>query len=136
MPSHRQIAANRNNARKSTGPRSEAGRDASRRNAQRHGLAIDIRTDPAFHDDIEKLAKILSLPNSPKIVGDLAREAAGAELDLLRIRKIRAWLFQSLYFASPTASDRLAELDDKLAKLERYERRAFSRRKRALREMS
>ena len=136
MPTERQIAANRNNARKSTGPRSEAGRDASRRNAQRHGLAIDIRTDPAFHDDIEKLAKILSLPNNPKSVGGLAREAAGAELDLLRIRKIRAWLFQTLYFANPTASDRLAELDDKLAKLERYERRAFSRRKRALREMS
>jgi len=31
--------------------------------------------------------------------------------------------------------DRLAELTDKLAKLERYERRAFSRRKRALRAM-
>ena len=38
MPSDRQIAANRNNAKKSTGPRSDAGRAASRRNAKRHGL--------------------------------------------------------------------------------------------------
>jgi hypothetical protein len=40
-----------------------------------------------------------------------------------------------IYFVGGPASDRLAELNDKLAKLERYERRAFSRRKRALRAM-
>jgi hypothetical protein len=33
------------------------------------------------------------------------------------------------------ASANLAEFNDKLAKLERYQRRAFSRRKRALREI-
>src|SRR6478672_4021547 len=33
MTSERKIAANRNNAKKSTGPRSNAGREASRRNA-------------------------------------------------------------------------------------------------------
>jgi hypothetical protein len=66
-------------------------------------------------------------------VSERARKAAEAELDLLRIRKIRAALFESLYFANEAAPDRLTELNDKLAKLERYERRAFSRRKRALR---
>jgi hypothetical protein len=131
MPSDRQIAANRNNAKKSTGPRSEAGREASRRNARRHGLAIAIRTDPAFQDDIEKLAKALSLSRGMQNVDERAREAAGAELDLLRIRKIRAFLFETL---SATLSN-LAEVNDKLAKLERYERSAFSRRNRALREM-
>jgi hypothetical protein len=131
MPSDRQIAANRNNAKKSTGPRSQAGREASRRNARRHGLAIAIRTDPAFQDDIEKLAKALSLSRGMQNVDERAREAAGAELDLLRIRKIRAFLFETL---SATLSN-LAEVNDKLAKLERYERSAFSRRNRALREM-
>jgi hypothetical protein len=137
LPSDRQIAANRNNAKKSTGPRSEAGRQASRRNARRHGLAISIGTDPAFHDDIEKLAKALSLSRGTQSVDERAREAAGAELDLLRIRKIRAWLFETLHFATNGAATpgSLAELNDKLAKLERYERRAFSRRKRLLREM-
>jgi hypothetical protein len=135
MASERQIAANRNNAKKSTGPRSEAGRAASHRNARRHGLAIDIGTDPAFHDDIEKLANMLSFSIGIQKVSEHAREAAGAELDLLRIRKIRAWLFETLYFADTTAPDGLAELNDKLAKLERYEHRAFSRRKRALRVM-
>lgn len=137
MTSDRQIAANRNNARKSTGPRSEAGREVSRRNARRHGLAIDIGTDPEFHDDIEKLAKVLSRPGGMQKVSELAREAAAAELDLLRIRKIRAWLFETLYFVANAATpDRLAELNDKLAKLERYERGALSRRKRALRAMA
>ena len=133
MPSDRQIAANRKNAKKSTGPRSDAGRAASRSNALRHGLAIPIGTDPAFHDDIEKLAKALSLSQK---VDECAREAARAELDLLRIRKIRGWVFETLYFVADSAtSGKLAEVNDKLAKLERYERRAFSRRKRALREM-
>jgi hypothetical protein len=135
MPSDRQIAANRNNAKKSTGPRSEAGREASRRNARRHGLAIAIGADPAFHDDVEKLAKALSLSSGMQNVDERAREAAGAELDLLRIRKIRASLFETLSLATDAALGSVAELNDKLAKLERYERRAFSRRKRALREM-
>ena len=53
----------------------------------------------------------------------------------MRIRKIRAWLFETLYLAETAAPDGPADLNDKLAKLERYERRAFSRRKRALRAM-
>jgi hypothetical protein len=128
MASKRQIAANRKNATKSTGPRSKPGRDASRRNARRHGLAIAIETDPAFQDDIEKLAQALSLSQN---VGEHARDAARAELDLMRIRKIRTSLFEMLSLAN---SGSLAKLNDKLAKLERYERRAFSRRNRALRE--
>ena len=132
MPSERKIAANRSNAKKSTGPRSDAGRQVSRRNALRHGLAVDIRTDPAYSEDIEQLAKILSHARGRQNVSDNACDAAEAVLDLFRIRKVRAFLFETIYV--PTASqDCLLELNDKLAKLERYERRAFSRRNRALR---
>ena len=42
-------------------------------------------------------------------------------------------LFQTLYFRKRTSSGGLAKLTNELAKLERYERRAFSKRKRALR---
>jgi hypothetical protein len=135
MPSERKIAANRSNAKKSTGPRSKAGRQASRRNALRHGLAIDIRTDPAYHDDIEQLAKMMSRASGRQSVSDSARDVAEAVLDLSRIRKIRASLFETIYFSDTAAPDRLTELNDKLAKLERYERRAFSRRNRAMRAM-
>lgn len=39
MTSQRQIEANRRNAQKSTDPRTEAGKERSRRNALKHGLA-------------------------------------------------------------------------------------------------
>jgi len=41
MTSYRQIDANRRNALKSTGPKTEAGKDTSRRNAVRHGLTAE-----------------------------------------------------------------------------------------------
>jgi hypothetical protein len=96
-------------------------------------LAIDIGSDPGFHDDIEKLADGLS--SGTQNVRERARETAEAELDVLRIRKFRAWLFETLYLADAALPDGLAELNESLAKLERYERRAFSRRKRAMRAM-
>src|SRR5712691_4481815 len=41
MTSYRQIEANRRNALKSTGPKSEAGKQTSRCNAVRHGLTAE-----------------------------------------------------------------------------------------------
>jgi hypothetical protein len=41
MTSYRQIEANRRNALKSTGPRTDAGKEVSRRNAVRHGLTAE-----------------------------------------------------------------------------------------------
>jgi hypothetical protein len=98
-------------------------------------LAVAIGGDPAFHEDIEKLAMALSLTSGTQKVGEFAREAAEATLDLARIRKVWAFLFETLCFADIAAPDGNTDLNGKLAKLERYERRAFSRRKRALRAM-
>ena len=131
MPSERKIAANRENAKKSTGPRSNAGRAASRQNARRHGLATGIGSDPAFRDDIEKLAKLLA--GGRENIGEFAREAAEAHLDLTRIQKFRAWLFQRMRFFGTASTEDLMEAAEQFARLERYERRAFSRRKRAMR---
>jgi hypothetical protein len=41
MTSYRQIGANRRNALNSTGPKTEAGKEISRRNAVRHGLTAE-----------------------------------------------------------------------------------------------
>jgi hypothetical protein len=41
MTSYRQIEANRRNSLKSTGPRTEVGKQQSRRNAVRHGLTAE-----------------------------------------------------------------------------------------------
>ena len=51
MPTDKQIGANRLNAEKSTGPRTEAGKNKTRLNAVTHGLTghleIDRSTKPA-----------------------------------------------------------------------------------------
>ncbi len=51
MPTEKQIEANRVNAQKSTGPRTEAGRNTSRLNAVKHGLTghLDVMTDDERH---------------------------------------------------------------------------------------
>jgi hypothetical protein len=133
MTSGRKIAANRKNAKKSTGPRSAAGRATSRHNARRHGLATGIGSDPALRDDIEILAKLLAAGREN--IGEFAREAAEAQLDLMRIRRIRAGLYARMRFFDAASTEDLRALAEQFARLERYERRAFSRRKRALRLM-
>jgi hypothetical protein len=107
--------------------------EASRRNAMRHGSAIPIGSDPALHEDIEKLAKLFTSSNGMQKVGEFARATAEVEYDLLRIRKLRTSLFKTHYLADTSVPDRLADFNIKLARLERYERRSLSRHKRALR---
>ena len=136
MTSDRKIESNRKNAQKSTGPRSEAGRHRSRRNALRHGLSVAIGTDPSFSDDIRRLASILARGRSGQKIGEFAHQAAEAEIDLLRIRKLRASRFNAVLGNPEPKLDDHSEFDEELAKLERYERRAFSRRKRALRALT
>ena len=63
-------------------------------------------------------------------IGDAALVAADAEIDLLRIRKYRAALIEE---SRGQASSPSFDLADKLDALERYERRAFARRNKALR---
>jgi hypothetical protein len=136
MTSDRKIESNRKNAQKSTGPRSEAGQRRSQRNALRHGLSVAIGSDPSFSEDIKQLAGTLAQGRSGPNIGEFAHQAAEAEIDLLRIRKLRASRFNAVLGNSERKLDDRSELDEQLAKLERYERRAFSRRKRAFRAMT
>ena len=57
VTSHRQIEANRRNALKSTGPRTDTGKEQSRRNAVRHGLTaetvVDVLEDPEDYKAFE-----------------------------------------------------------------------------------
>src|SRR5713226_1524925 len=55
MVSERQIKANRRNARKSTGPKTRAGRERTRTNADRHGLAAVFNREALT--EIEELAR-------------------------------------------------------------------------------
>ena len=131
MVSDRQLAANQRNARKSTGPSSDSGKRKSRGNALRHGLAISVDRDPLLHTDIDKMAQIFSRARNEQSITLIAQEAAEAEIDLLRISKIRVSIFEAFHKSAKSLQD-LAQLNEELRKLDRYERRAFSRRRRAL----
>jgi hypothetical protein len=131
MTSDRKIVANRQNARKSTGPKSTAGKHRSRRNALRHGLATDMGADPSLGAEIETI--VIAMGSAG---GREARQLAEAEMDILRVRKIRTAVFNAVLAKSDPELREHAELNSKLAKLDRYERRAFSRYNRALRAIS
>ena len=128
--SQRKASSNRKNAQNSTGPRSELGRLRSSRNALRHGLAIPIGSDPSFSKDIEALATTLASGHNGPLTQEFARQGAEAHLDLARIRQLRSERLAAA-LGKPTLED-YSELNNNLAQLERYESRAFSRRKRAL----
>lgn len=136
MTSERKATSNRKNAQKSTGPRSERGRLQSRRNALRHGLAVAIGSDPSFSKDIDDLTSTLGRGGRGPIFKEFARQAAEAHIDSLRIRKFKAARFSTVLGNPKAKIEDYCELIEVLTQFERYERRAFSRRKRALLAMS
>lgn len=148
MASERQIAANRRNAQKSTGPKSQSGKQRSSKNAYRHGLSV-----PIANVELEERRKDLSrqlvkgVSSNSEILA-LADRAADAQLDLVRIRKARAAMIErvellecstSLPQGTEQEQRRLANairpVLSELAKICRYENRAAARRNRAIREI-
>ena len=72
MTSTLQLKSNRANAQQSTGPRSEAGKARSARNAVKHGLSAPVATDDGTARQITNLARSL--------VGDPALRFADLDL--------------------------------------------------------
>jgi hypothetical protein len=86
MASERQRAANRANAKKSTGPLSQAGKARARQNAFRHGLAARAPLDANAIEDVEKLAFEIVDSTAGFIELSQARSIASAELEVQRVR--------------------------------------------------
>jgi hypothetical protein len=153
MASERQIAANRHNARKSTGPRSGAGKKWASGNAYRHGLTSNITSTAIFAKQLDKLVRKIAGETEDAMVLERARAIAHAELDLAQVRRAkialieRACAFGALDPPRPKPIDALATMPPhepdrsaeavrrvlpELRKLDRYERRAAARRDRAV----
>jgi hypothetical protein len=94
MASERQIAANRRNARKSTGPRSGAGKNRSSRNAYRHGLTLSITSTAASAKQLDNLVRKIAGDTEDAIILERARAVAQAELDLARVRQAKVALIE------------------------------------------
>jgi hypothetical protein len=89
MATERQIAANRRNAAKSAGPSSKAGKRRASRNSFQHGLSRPAALGSSDQDWIERFARAATKGLRTVVTLELARSAARAHLDLLRIRKVR-----------------------------------------------
>ncbi|WP_439374563.1 hypothetical protein [Bradyrhizobium sp. DASA03120] len=124
MTTEHQRAANRRNAKSSTGPRSANGKRRASRNAVKHRLSVRC-DDPNFARRVEALARqivaqyeVAGGADSALIMA-LARTAAEAELERQRVQAIRAefrnraFLFGSLeppqYFRNDMAAVKWAQ---------------------------
>lgn len=124
MISERRRAANRANSR-AGGPKTDAGKDAAAKNAHCHGLTRPVMRDPALAAQVDTLARAIAGARATPRLLDLARRIAEAEVDLMRVRRLRQDLV-SHGIDDPAVRARLTTL-------ERYERRGLSRRKFAVR---
>jgi hypothetical protein len=174
VTSERKIAANRANARASTGPQTIRGRARAARNALRHALSLPVCSIPALSKEVEALARKIAGPAANAEILNLARQIAEPQIDHLRARCARhqflsraladpdydtqankrktgavllgllrqdilmaADFLESVETSRPEGLDKFAIIISEEAKyleaIDRYERRALSRRKFAIR---
>ena len=142
MTSARKIRANRANARASSGPKTAAGKAQSAQNAFRHGFNVPVWRDPDLASDVEALAQRIAGKGADANVQESARRIAEAQIDLRRVLSYRQLLIERALADGTfqTKAAKRAELKGvsaifgALAAFDRYERRALSRRKFAIRE--
>ncbi len=128
MTSQRRIKANQANARASTGPRTARGKASAAQNARRHGLSLSAALNPMVSRQAETIARDISGGSTHPEIYRLARQIAQCQADLMRIRQAR----HDLLARAPT--DDANTLTKQLLAMDRYERRALSKRKFAIRD--
>ena len=135
------VLPNQHNARANTSSKSATGKARSSTNARRHGLAVPIWSDAALAAEAIALAKHIAGPAASAGVRAHAIEVADAQIEVVRVRRWRLDLMRqhlsevedshgphSKYKKALIVANRAAQLQS----LDRYERRAVSRRNRAI----
>jgi hypothetical protein len=132
MISARKLYANRRNALASTGPRTSAGKARVAQNARRHGLSLPARYDPSRSGAVDALAREIAGEDADPQQLELACRIAAAQIDLVRARRARRDILVAA-LREPDAAAGVGPIT-RLAIMDRYERRASSRRKLAIRD--
>ncbi|MBX9825854.1 MAG: hypothetical protein K2Y27_12765 [Xanthobacteraceae bacterium] len=104
-------------------------------NALRHGLSIPVLADAALATEVAELADRIADGSTDPEVRERAHDVAAAQIDVERVRQAR---HAAIARPAPGASvmedrsDAMREQIQALWALDRYERRAMSRRKSAI----
>jgi hypothetical protein len=128
MTSLRKIFSNRRNAGRSTGPKTAAGKARSARNGRRHGLSRPSWIDRPALLRIDALTRVILGERIDAEHRLYANQAALAQVEIERARQAKAEILGQT-FAAPDPAGPIR----RAASLDRYERRARSRRKFAIR---
>jgi hypothetical protein len=136
MTSARQLEANRRNASRSTGPQTPAGKSHSGKNALRHGLATRVEDGDEDSGRIASLAAILTDGSEDSLRIEQSRIVAGCYFDLRRISAGRHDLFLTIGGPEDACGGSFEVALRAMSKISRYEMRALSKRRRALRQLN
>lgn len=131
MATAKQIAANRANAQRSTGPRTAAGKARSSQNAFKHGLSLNLPLSAEMPSRLKALLTELVGANANQDDKITAARLVHAQLRLMQIHEVRRVVFEQL--PSPLTGVDIKALRQ-LAALDRYERYSMTERNRALKE--
>ena len=143
MTSDRAVYANRCNAQSSTGPKTGPGKKRSKQNAHKHGLSV-ISTNQEVDLEIENLAELIAgryLFDTGVLAA--ARLLAQAQHDIRRVKSLKTTLLEAnqsafsvkKHFEAEFSVEVLTNLLVLFERVDRYERRAMSRRKFAARQV-
>ena len=90
--SEKKLEANRGNARKSTGPKTDAGKQTSRLNAVTHGLLAKavVITAGSYREDAEEFTRLLDGLRAQYTPEGMAEDLEVQQLALYYWRKMRA----------------------------------------------
>ena len=151
MTSQQKADANRANAQKSTGPKTAHGKARASRNAHQLGLSLPVLADPVLSDQVKALAREIAGEVADDHIFALAWRIAEAQIDLQRVRQARHQLLSDRLkdfgharspnkALAPNATSQaphkptiLVQVSKRVAAIDRYEQRAWSRRRFAIR---
>jgi hypothetical protein len=128
MTVRRRAAAGSRPAWRCTGPLTALGKQSAARNSLRHGLNVPVSADPLLGQEVVELAERIADGSPDPETREFAVRVAEAQTDIQRVRDARHAVMGALIAQPGMAPEKTKEL----VVLDRYEKRAMSRRKSAI----